>query len=262
MKIFRPPQTQDTQKFYAGLMNHNCHKNHIWGKSKRFNNEKSIQSPSMRKYFRDKIIPLIEPTDKVIDIGCGSGVFLPIISPLCGEMIGIDVSSAFVEESLATVKRFGLKNTSIITARSEELPFPNNEFDVVLLVDVIHHVYYLSETISEMKRISKSGGRIIIYEPNILNPALFLMCLLDRNEWGALGLGRQGAYSALFGDIFEIECMEYNGLLIGPDSPFSLKIADFLNNKFVFNFLGWLNPKIFISMTNPKNSLNLRTFSK
>lgn len=251
-KLFRPPKTQDTQEFYSNLMNNECHKEHIWGKTKRFNPDKSINSPSIKTYFTNKIFSLIKPTDKVIDIGCGLGMFLPSISPLCKELIGIDVSPAFVEASLDTIARFGLKNTNVIMSKSEELPFPDNEFDLIIMVDVIHHVYYLSETISEMKRVSKPGSKIIIYEPNILNPALFLMCLFDRNEWGALGLGRKNVYAQLFSSMFDIECIEYNGLLIGPDSQFSLKIADFLNNKSISPFLGWLNPKIFISMINKK----------
>jgi hypothetical protein len=56
-------------------------------------------------------------------------------------------------------------------------------------------------------------------------------------------------YRRLFGSYFNIYSMEYNGLLIGPDSKINCKIADFLNLPVVRNVLGWLNPKIFISMT-------------
>lgn len=250
--LFRPPKTQHTQEFYSKVVNNEQHKNHIWGKDQRFNSEKAIKSTSVKKYFTNKIVPLIGATDRVLDLGCGSGMFLPVVSPLCRELTGVDVSPAFVEESLDTVEKFALNNTSIIAAKSEDLPFAENEFDVVIVVDVLHHIYYLSETVSEIQRITKPGGRIIVFEPNILNPALFIMCLLDRNEWGALGLGHKQAYRELFRNIFKIDCIDYNGLLIGPDSSFSLKIADWLNKKSVSKFLGWLNPKIFISMTNLK----------
>jgi hypothetical protein len=44
--------------------------------------------------------------------------------------------------------------------------------------------------------------------------------------------------------------MEYNGLLIGPDSPAFLRVADFLTRDRVAPILGWLSPKIFIVLRN------------
>ncbi|MBE9041886.1 class I SAM-dependent methyltransferase [Oscillatoriales cyanobacterium LEGE 11467] len=249
MTIFRPPKIQETQEFYQNLAQNDRYQEHIWGKSQRFNSEKSVTSISIEKYFTQKIDRLIQPTDKVIDIGCGSGLFLPMISQRCRELVGVDISPEFLRDSRETIDRFGLSNTRVLLAKSEELPFPDNEFDVLLMVDAIHHIYHLSETVLEMKRVLKPGGKLIIFEPNILNPALFLMCLFDRNEWGAVGLGRKSAYRHLFQPFFNIDAIEYNGLLIGPDSPINLKIADFLNYPTFSTFVGWLNPKIFISMT-------------
>jgi hypothetical protein len=96
---------------------------------------------------------------------------------------------------------------------------------------------------------TSSGGKLLVFEPNKYNPLLAFLCLLDRNEWRALLLGSMKRYRRLFGSYFNIYSMEYNGLLIGPDSKINCKIADFLNLPVVRNVLGWLNPKIFISMT-------------
>ncbi|MDY6938518.1 MAG: class I SAM-dependent methyltransferase [Cyanobacteriota bacterium] len=249
MIIFRPPQLQETQAFYENLAQNDRYQEHIWGKSQRFDREKSVTSVSIDKYFTRKIDPFVQPTDKAIDIGCGSGLFLPIVSQRCRELVGVDISPEFIRDSRETIERFNLINTRVFQAKSEALPFPDDEFDTILMVDAIHHIYHLAETISEMNRVLKPGGKLIIYEPNILNPMLFLMCLFDRNEWGAIGLGRKSAYRKLFQPFFQIHCIEYNGLLIGPDSPLNLKIADFLNHPTFSPFFGWLNPKIFISMT-------------
>ena len=250
MTIFRPPQIQETREFYQTLAENDRYQEHIWGKSQRFNSEKSVTSISIEKYFTQKISPFLQSSDKVIDIGCGSGLFLPIVARRCRKLVGVDISPEFIQDSRETIDRFELTNTHVCLAKSEELPFPDGEFDVILMVDAIHHIYHLAETISEMKRVLKPNGKLIIFEPNILNPALFLMCLLDRNEWGAIGLGRKSAYRSLFQPFFKIDAIEYNGLLIGPDSPLNLKIADFLNHPTYSQFCGWLNPKILIAMTN------------
>ena len=248
--FFRPPKTEDTQRFYAGIVSGEKHKHHPWGKETRFNSEKASKSPSVKKYFTAKVTPLLRPTDTVLDMGCGSGLFLPSLSPLCRELVAFDVSPDFVRESRATVEKFGLANTTVVQGEAETLPFPDGTFDAALVSDTIHHLCHVERSMDELKRVLKPGARSLVFEPNILNPALLLMCLFDRNEWGALGLCRKSAYEKLFKDRFRIESMEYNGLLIGPDSPAFLKVADLLNRKNAAALLGWLNPKIFISLRN------------
>src|SRR5262245_6900724 len=247
---FRPPKTADTQQFYGDVVRGETHKHHPWGKEERFNSEKAARSPSVKKYFTAKAAPFLNPTDKVLDMGCGSGIFLPSLSALCGELVAIDVSPAFVAESQATVEKFELTNTTVMQGAAEALPFADGAFDAAVVSDTIHHLYHLEESIAELQRVLKPGARILIFEPNILNPALLLMCVFDRNEWGALGLCRKAAYAQLFKDRFRVESMEYNGLLIGPDSPAFLKVADFLTRDGVAPILGWLSPKIFIVLRN------------
>ncbi len=110
----------------------------------------------------------------------------------------------------------------------------------------------VQKTVSEIHRVLRPGGECIVFEPNKLNPALYLMCLLDREEWGLLALGRKGIYRRLFSDKFEIVAMAHNGLLIGPDSKFNRTVIDIINAPVIRTFLGWLNPKIFMQMKKPK----------
>lgn len=156
-----------------------------------------------------------------------------------------------------TLERLGIANVKLINATSEKIPFPDNEFDVICLVDVIHHVEQLQESVLETHRVLKPGGKLLVFEPNKYNPVLALLCFLDRNEWGALRLGSMKRYRQLFEPYFNIYSMEYNGLLIGPDTKINRKIADFLNLPIVRNLLGWLNPKIFVSMTKKSEALVL-----
>lgn len=245
--LFEPPKTNDTKQFYSEVLRNTRLKGHMWGSDRRFNCEKSLKSLSVERFFTKVVTPLVKPSDKVIDVGCGAGIFLPIVSKLCRELVAVDASPDFVEQALANITRFQLSNTRAYCEKAEDLSFDDSEFDVVILVDVLHHIHSLSGTISEIRRITRSGGRIIIYEPNILNPALFVLCLLDRNEWGVLGMGRKAFYAKLLTDGFEIETMQYSGLVIGPDSHLFLRIADVLNKDAVYKYFGWLNPKILIT---------------
>ena len=49
----------------------------------------------------------------------------------------------------------------------ESLPFHNDFFDCIIMVDALHHVANQTETASELWRVLKPRGRIIIEEPNI-----------------------------------------------------------------------------------------------
>ena len=256
MTFFRKQTSKDGKKFYRNLLNGAC-KNYIWGKNKRFNPIRVFNSPSINKYFTLKVEKHISSNHKVLDLGCGNGVFLAILASRCEKTVGIDISVDMLNDCSKTIERLGIANVKLINATSEKIPFPDNEFDVICLVDVIHHVEQLQESVLETHRVLKPGGKLLVFEPNKYNPVLALLCFLDRNEWGALRLGSMKRYRQLFEPYFNIYSMEYNGLLIGPDSKINCKIADFLNLPIVRNLLGWLNPKIFISMTKKSEALVL-----
>jgi SAM-dependent methyltransferase len=115
------------------------------------------------------------------------------------------------------------------------------------MVDLIHHLERADPALKEAQRVLASGGHLFVFEPNKLNPMLYAMCVLDRNEWGLLRLGSKRRYRDLLSPLFEIERIDYNGLLIGPDGPLFRRIADLLSEGVTGRWLGWLCPKIFVS---------------
>ena len=73
------------------------------------------------------------------------------------------------------------------------------------------------------------------------------MCVFDRNEWGLLSLGSKKRYREVLRERFAINEIDYNGLLVGPDSNSALMTADFLSQPKMDPWLRWLSPKIFIA---------------
>ncbi len=246
--FFKPQNQQKGNLFYRAIIQDKT-LNYIWGKKKRFDPIRLSNSPSIRKFFTSTVAPYIAPGDKVLDIGCGSGVFLSALGPLCRQLFGLDISHDMLQEAPKSICRLGLKNVCVVNAGAEALPFADDEFDVLVLVDAIHHISNLQDTITEIKRVVKPQGKVLIFEPNKLNPLLWLLCLLDRNEWGALNLGSKRKYLELFKSHFIIHLMEYNGLLIGPDSFISRKIVDLITAPVINRILGGQSPKIFMVMT-------------
>ncbi len=249
-KLFHAPDADNTAGFYDALVQGDVSRG-MWGAESRFDADKILSNGSVQRYFADVIRPHLEGKAPVLDIGCGTGGFLGVIAGIAGEVVGIDISAEFVSASQATVERHGLSNARVEQASSENLPFPADHFEAVVIVDVLHHLETVPPTLRETYRVLKPGGKLIVFEPNKLNPLLYIMCALDRNEWGLLRLGSFRKYRGLLQPDFQIETIEHNGLLIGPDGPLFLGIANLLSTGSIGRLLGWLSPKIFISATKP-----------
>jgi SAM-dependent methyltransferase len=65
-----------------------------------------------------------------------------------------------------------------------DLHFNDDSFDVVFCHALLHHVKNIDRVVFEMRRVSRKY--IVILEPNILNPLMFLFSALKKEERGAL----------------------------------------------------------------------------
>lgn len=102
---------------------------------------------------------------QVLDIGCGIGAYVEKFRALGARAFGVDVDA----ERLARARREKDLDT-VALAVSEQLAFPSEVFDGVLLHEVIEHVTDDRETIREAHRVTRRGGVIIIFAPNRLYP--------------------------------------------------------------------------------------------
>ncbi len=126
---------------------------------------------SLNNYFLwrvERSYPIVERVNKIrriknlqiLDLGCGYGA----LSKVLGEY-GAQVTAAEVDqESLIIAKKFlqSNKNINVVKIPHEKLPFKNNTFDIVFLLDVIEHVKNPKKTIEESLRILKNNGLLII----------------------------------------------------------------------------------------------------
>ena len=138
------------------------------------------------------------------------------------EIVGLDVSEEWVRTCARTLKDHGLANGRAVQGSADALPFGDGAFDVVCMVDVLHHLDRPEAALLEAHRVIRPGGRLLVFEPNKLNPLLTFLCVLDRNEWGFLrppmGTAR-GLREMVERPGFTVEEIHPSGLLIGPDGP-------------------------------------------
>ena len=244
------PNNKETKKFYNDLMN--LKKNFtFFEKNTRFDVDKLLKRKNIKKYFDKKIQSEIKNNDKILDFGCGPGTFSLKLSNMTRSQVhSVDISDKFIDECERQIKIKDKKNIFTNKNDGSKLKYEDNYFDKILLIDVIHHLEDIHGTLKELKRVLKQNGKIIVYEPNILNPLMLLMHLIDKNERGLLKVGRKKKYK----DIFEqnnlkIENFEFNGIIIGPNSKFLELISDSINyNNTTYNLFGWLNPKVYFTV--------------
>jgi len=239
-------KSEETKRFYDNLVDGKVSRG-LWGKKRRFSPHVIAGKHSVFKHFTSIISLYISKSDHVLDLGCGPGGFLSIISNICKYVIGADITPNFINECNAMIRENNIQNASSILITPGTLPFPDAHFDKIVMVDTIHHMENIHETLDEISRVLKKDGLLLIFEPNKLNPLLYLMCLMDKNEHGLLNLGTAGKYKALLGLKYDIVEKKYSGLLIGPESRLSLYLAEVFSTSFMSPLLGWLSPKIFIS---------------
>jgi len=101
---------------------------------------------------------------KFIDIGCGAGYALIKALEYGCSVYGIDPSPG--EHGVGrTGSGFHITNIDIIQANAENIPFDDNMFDTVYSSHVLEHVSDVNQSLSEMKRVLKEDGIIIIGMP-------------------------------------------------------------------------------------------------
>jgi ubiquinone/menaquinone biosynthesis C-methylase UbiE len=255
MKIFSTPSKNNTEKFYDNLTEGGVERNTL-GIEQRFNIDKLINKKIVRENFIDFILPYVnKKNSKVLDFGCGPGTFSFLISPYCHHVTGIDISKGFITLANDYKKTKNYLNIDFTKVGTHCENISDNSYDIVLLVDVIHHLDQIDDVLKVVERKLKPNGQVLIFEPNLLNPAILLMHMFDPNEWGLLKLGRISKYRQILSKRFSKLKYKYNGIVIGPENKIFYFLSGLLNHPWLYPFIGWLNPKIFISVSK-KNELS------
>lgn len=110
----------------------------------------------------------IKKNDIVLDVGCGNGSSSIECSKKCKKTIGFDYNEHSVKIAKRRVKDLGLKNVNIIKHNAEKtFPFNNDQFNKVIFLDTLEHLNKRKFVLSEIKRIMKPDGILILSIPNV-----------------------------------------------------------------------------------------------
>lgn len=94
----------------------------------------------------------------VLDSGCGTGSFAFALAPNVAEVVGVDTREEYLEAARETAPG----NVRFVQGDAMQLPFGYAQFDLSCTHRVLHHVRRPELAVSELARVTRPGGRILV----------------------------------------------------------------------------------------------------
>ena len=108
---------------------------------------------------------LIEPDNTVLECACGTGLLSAVIAPKCRQLTATDYSEKMLNKAKKNCAVF--QNITFSKADITTLSYPDGSFDKVVAGNVIHLLDNPMTALSELNRVCKDGGMLII--PTYMN---------------------------------------------------------------------------------------------
>ncbi len=120
-----------------------------------------------RKPLPDEIIKVLDIKRgmKILDFGCSSGKYsIPIarVVETEGKVYALDKEKSELERFKSEMDKWGLKNMELIHS-NEKIDLPNESIDIILLLDVLHHITDKNKLLQRFCEILKPKGVLSIF---------------------------------------------------------------------------------------------------
>jgi len=104
---------------------------------------------------------------KILENGCGVGMYVQKLQNIATEVIGLEYDmERVIEANKRNINDLLAARAYFICAAGEFLPFPDESFEAILSHEVLEHVANDLQAVSEMVRVLKPGGRVVLFVPN------------------------------------------------------------------------------------------------
>jgi len=134
------------------------------------------------RHYVELVIRHAPPQSKILDLGCGNGISARLLNQVDFDVVGTDISPLFLKEAWKWQNpRLQYRVCDVM-----ELPFEAESFDVICSNELIEHLPDVETALTEMIRVVRKGGKIVLSGPNLCSPLIPLF------DWLSLMAGKSG----------------------------------------------------------------------
>jgi len=114
---------------------------------------------------------------KILDIGCHDGTFLTYLKKSSRQLYGIDANPSAIN----VCKKNNILAKKYFFDDKSPFPHPNSFFDLIVAGELIEHIYDTDFLLSEIHRLLKPSGKVLISTPNIASLGRRMLLLLGQS---------------------------------------------------------------------------------
>ena len=136
----------------------------------KLNRGRSLDDEKIVNYEIDELLKFIDPKKEgvLLDAGCGSGENIILLSKMVKKITGVDFSEGMVNRATKKIKEHEIENAECYVGDVTDLKFEDELFDKVICISVLQYLDDKSceKALSELIRVAKKGGSVLLYAKN------------------------------------------------------------------------------------------------
>jgi demethylmenaquinone methyltransferase / 2-methoxy-6-polyprenyl-1,4-benzoquinol methylase len=127
-----------------------------------------LQSFGLHRFWKRRLVRYAQPQPgkRALDLCCGTGDLTLALAQAGADAVGLDFSERMLEAARAkcAVRKPGPCAPQFIQGDAQQVPFPDNSFDIVTVGYGLRNLTDWRSGLREMKRVAKPGGRLLVLD--------------------------------------------------------------------------------------------------
>ena len=129
-----------------------------------FRNDREDDSASRALHRAILDLTVTAPVGDLLDVGCGRGAILKLLASRANRLVGVDIDADTRQLARAEMMLAGIPNCSLRKGDMYRLPFADNEFNTIIIDDVLADARHPIRALQEARRLLRPGGRLFVLE--------------------------------------------------------------------------------------------------